>query len=241
MQRLIDSPAVAFVHSMAGDFHFLAALHCSDLREVSRLQCSLSEWSDGAVITKSVVPRLKYIQYRRKYLTEVRPKEPSLVALVESEQADISQEELTLLRFLSKSNNNSIRDAARQLGVPHSTVDYRYRQLVNKRIIKGWFYSINYSYLPVQCYKLLVSCKQLTPNLHTRIAQFTLEHSRITYLLETLGAWDFEICVECESTSEVMEIIALLYEAFPQEISTIRSLTELDVYKFNMFPGSSRI
>jgi DNA-binding Lrp family transcriptional regulator len=187
------------------------------------------------------VPRLKYIQYRRKYLTEVRAKEPSLVALVESEQPEISQEELALLSFLAKSNSNSIRDAARQLGIPHSTVDYRYRQLVNKRIIKGWFYSINYSYLPVQCYKLLVSCKQLTPNLHTRIAQFTLEHSRITYLLETLGAWDFEIGVECESTGDVMEIIALLYEAFPQEISTIRSLTELDSYKFEMFPSNDTL
>jgi DNA-binding Lrp family transcriptional regulator len=237
MQRLIASPSVAFVHSMAGDFHFLVALHCKDLREVRDFQCSLSEWSGGSVIMKSVVPRVKYIQYRKKYLTQVRPKEPSLVALVENKQPDISPEELQLLRFLSKSNSNSIRDAARQLGIPHSTVDYRYHQLIKKRVIKGWLYAVNYSYLPVQCYKLLVSCKQLTPTLHTRLSQFTLEHPSVTYLLETLGAWDFEIGVECESTSDVMGIIASLYECFPDQISIVRSLTELDVYKFNMFPN----
>lgn len=237
MQRLIASPSVAFVHSVAGDFHFLVALHCKDLREVRDFQYSLSEWSGGSVIMKSIVPRVKYIQYRKKYLTQVRPKEPYLAALVEKEQLDISPEELELLRFLSKSNSSSMRDAARQLGIPHSTVDYRYRQLVKKRIIKGWLYSINYSHLPVQCYKLLVSCKQLTPTLHTRLAQFTLQHPRVTYLLETLGAWDFEIGVECENTSDVMTIIASLYEFFPDEISIIRSLTELDSYKFNMFPN----
>lgn len=237
MQRLIASPSVALVHSMAGDFHFLVALHCEDLREVSALQCLLSEWSDGAVIMKSIVPRLKYIQYRRKYLTGIRPKEPSLTALIETEEPELSHEELKLLRFLSKSNSSSIRDAARQLGIPHSTVDYRYQQLVKKRVIKGWFYAINSSYLSVQCYKLLVSCKHLTSNLHTQIAQFALKHVRVTYLLETLGPWDFEIGIECESSSDVMAIIALLYESFPEEISTIRSLTELDIYKFNMFPN----
>ncbi|MFO0417582.1 MAG: winged helix-turn-helix transcriptional regulator [Pseudomonadota bacterium] len=237
MQRLISSPRVTFVHTVAGDFNFLAALHCHSLSEAQEFLHDISKWSAGSVITKSVSPRLRYHQYRRKYLTEVRPKEVALVALNSNKRVELSPDEFKLLAHLSDSNTDSIREAARQLGEPASTIDYRYKQLVEKGIIRGWFYDINDIALTSQRFKLLISCKQLSVELTTAIEAFTRFHPRVTYMLETLGEWDFEIGIECGRTADVMEIISLIYERFPTQISGIRSLTELDSYKFNMFPG----
>jgi DNA-binding Lrp family transcriptional regulator len=240
MERLVSSPQVTFIQTVAGDFNFLVALHCRLLSDAHTFLCDLSKWSGGAVIAKAVAPRLRYHQYRRKYLTGVRQKEPALVALDSMKREELAGDELKLLAHLSQTNTDSIREAARQLGEPASTTDYRYKELVEKGIIRGWFYDIDDAVLMTQRFKLLLSCKQLSEELTRSMEAFSRFHPRVTYMLETLGEWDFEIGIECGRTAEVMAIISLIYESFPTQISNIRSLTELDNYKFTMFPGERR-
>jgi DNA-binding Lrp family transcriptional regulator len=224
---------------MAGDFHFLAALHATNLNEVHAFLRSLSEWSQGAISSKEVSPRVGYRQYRRKYLTGVRTDEPCFVALESPSQIDLSSAELQLLTYLANGPFDSIRHAARTLGEPYSTIDRRYQQLIDKGVIRGWFYDIDEHALGIHRFKLLVTCRRLTTEFETRLENYSRRHRHITNLLQTLGTWDFEIGVECVHSADVMSMIAGLYEEFPQDISSIRSLTELETYKFNMFPEAS--
>lgn len=240
MKKLVDSPQVAFVQSLAGDYHFIASLHCYSLHDAQRFVHSLSEWSGGAVISKTVVPRVRYYQYRRKYLTGVLKHEPALVALESVEHISLSREEHQLLTYLSHTPPESIRHAARALGQPSSSVDHRYKQLLDKEIVRGWFYDIAQEFLPVQSFKLLISCRQVAPDFLKSIERFARYHPNVAYILETLGSWDFEIGVECIHAGEITALIALLHETFPNHISAIRSLTELNTYKFSMFPGEAR-
>ena len=239
MRKLVESPAVAFVKSLAGDYHFIASLHCHSLHEAQRFVHNLSEWSGGSVISKTVAPRVRYHQYRRKHLTGPLSVEPALVALDSIGSVPLSPEEQQLLAYLSHTPPESIRHAARALGQPASSVDHRYKQLVDNQIIRGWFYDITEDFLPVQSFKLLVSCRQLSPDFSTNLERFARKHLNITYLLETLGAWDFEIGVECGHPGDITALIALLHENFPHHIAAIRSLTELNTYKFSMFPGEA--
>jgi hypothetical protein len=123
--------------------------------------------------------------------------------------------------------------------MPHSTIDRRYQQLIDKGVIRGWFYDIDEHALGIHRFKLLVTCRRLTTEFETRLENYSRRHRHITNLLQTLGTWDFEIGVECVHSADVMSMIAGLYEEFPQDISSIRSLTELETYKFNMFPEAS--
>ena len=66
LRNIIASPQVSFVQTLAGDFHFVAVIHCNTLKEAHAFLCTLSEWADGAQIAKAVLPRVGYNQYRRK-------------------------------------------------------------------------------------------------------------------------------------------------------------------------------
>jgi DNA-binding Lrp family transcriptional regulator len=239
LKQVVDCPKVAFVQSMAGDFYFLAALHAVNLNEVRSFLRSLSEWSHGAITSKEVSPRVGYRQYRRKYLTSVRADEPSFVALESTSRVELSSGEMQLLACLANGNFDSIRHVARILGLPYSTVDRRYQQLLDKGVIRGWFYDIDESVLGINRFKLLVTCRRLTVDFESRLENFSRRHRHVTNLLRTLGSWDFEIGVEYAHSADVMSMIAGLYEEFPEDISSIRSLTELETYKFNMFPDAS--
>jgi DNA-binding Lrp family transcriptional regulator len=236
ISRLIKSSSVAFLQSLAGDYQFVAVLHCQDLKEARAFLRGLSEWSGGSIVSKAVIPRVRYRQYRRKFLSAPKKPEPFLEALGATEPIDLSKEERVLLAYFARGGIDSIRQAARDLQLSYSTTDYRYRQLVTKGLITGWFYDVNEAFLETQKFKLLIACKHLAQDLERKLEHFARAHPNITYFLETLGEWDFEIGIECSQMSEVMNIVALIHESFPNEISTIKAITELQTLKFSMFP-----
>ncbi len=241
LKQVIKCPQVAFFQSLAGDYNFVAVLHLNRLNDIQTFIRNLSMWSNGSIVLKSIIPRVGYQQYRRKYLTAPSKDEKSLTALTAVEAITLSSDEIALLSYLSSDSVESIRQAARELRLPYSTVDHRYQQLLQKKVIVGWFYDIKEDFLDVQRFKLLISCKQINVQFETRIEHFARTHPNIIYILYTLGEWDFELGVECSHAVDVMHIIESLYESFGTELSAIRSVTELSTLKFTMFPEPPRL
>jgi DNA-binding Lrp family transcriptional regulator len=235
LRNIIQYPRVTFLQSLAGDYHFYAALDCPTLGEIHDFLRKLSTWAGGAIISKSVVPRTKYIQYRRKYLTGVKKKEEALIALDSKDRIEISADERILLGALVKPAMESIRQVARDLRLPFSTVDYRYQQLLKKQVIRGWFYDVADEFTGTQRFKALITCRYLASDFEEKFEQFLRYHPHVTYLLQTIGEWDFEIGVECFRPEDMMNFITLTHETFPTEVSHITSVTELTNLKFVMF------
>ena len=161
--------------------------------------------------------------------------EEALIALDSKEQILLSEDERALLRSLVKPQTESIRQVARDLRLPFSTVDYRYQQLVKKQVIRGWFYDIAEGFTGTQRFKALITCRSLSADFERRFEQFSRYHPHVTYLLQTIGEWDFELGIECYRPEDLMNFITLTHETFPTEVSHIASLTELRTLKFVMF------
>lgn len=62
-------------------------------------------------------------------------------------------------------------------------------------------------------------------------------HPSVTYLIETLGSWDFELCVETMDPRIVSKIIEELYGATDRRIGSSQVLMELEDFTCRHYPG----
>jgi hypothetical protein len=59
----------------------------------------------------------------------------------------------------------------------------------------------------------------------------------ITYLIEALGSWDFEVGVETFDARQVSSVVEELHTATDGRISGVRVLMELEDFMCRHYPG----
>ena len=90
----------------------------------------------------------------------------------------------------------------------------------------------------LQSYRLLLATRGMSSELSSRLYNFAKEHPRILHYIECMGAWDYEMGVEVERSSDVTDIIRSLYEEFGAELQSIKFLQIFKHLKYAAYPFS---
>jgi hypothetical protein len=68
------------------------------------------------------------------------------------------------------------------------------------------------------------------------LREFCASHPHVTHLIESIGAWDFEICVETENQNQVTAIVEQLYGLCGMRIGWVKVLMEVQDFKCSTYP-----
>lgn len=180
--------------------------------------------------------RVAYWQFPRKYLSQRAPQSRTLHIESAKEHVELSSTEYETLKCITTFSDASEREWAKRLGIALSTLQYRLRALQEKQVLKGWIYSISPSALQVDNYKLLIYLSRARSETIKKLVKHCEKHQRIHYCLVALGAWDFEIGVECDQNRRVSDIVSELFELYGDSLRNIKVIGELEPKKFSLFP-----
>jgi DNA-binding Lrp family transcriptional regulator len=234
---LNQEPSVGWCSELVGDYELGFTVSCRHLAEIPNLFERMRSRTGVEISEYVLSPRLNFSLFKRKFLVRLPVKASSFDALYPQEPAHLDTIDHRILQVLADERFDSIREVARLIGEPVSTVDRRIRELKASNVILGEFVDLAPAHLGVHPYRLLIRTKCMSKNTLSQMFQFARAHPRIIFFMETLGVFNIEIGLELAEPGMIMEVISDLNEHFGAQIHTLRTLMETTLIKWSNYPG----
>jgi DNA-binding Lrp family transcriptional regulator len=237
IQRFKNHPSVAHIGSVLGDFQYVAVFMCRDLGHFSSLISELTGSRDEVIADKQIIPRLAATRFTRKYLNPKLASRTAMYLRADGPAYELDDADTQLVWALGNRAYDSIRELARFLGMPLATVDRRMKRLKEAGVVQGLFYDLNTTRIGVQSFRVLITIQGLSCSVRKEFAKVCAEHELVTYLVEALGSWDFEVGLETFDARLVASVIEELHTKTGGRISNVRVLMELEDFMCRHYPG----
>lgn len=241
LKYLSSHPSVAFFSDSGADYDYEISIFGKSPREPMRLFEELSAKYGASVTTKTVCTRTLIAFFPRKYLAGASKSVAPVMLEHSDDRTEVDELDIRLLRRISQNPSSSRREIAQSLGLPHATVDVRFRKLRTSGVISGKLFAVNNSTYGASSYLLLLYGRGFDPVLRRRLFQFAEQHPHCTHYIEGFGSWDYELGVEVTTHREIVQIREEIEERFGAELTGIKTVPRLGVLRFESMPPYSGV
>jgi len=236
LNKIVAHDRVVHLGSLLGDYHYVVVFLCECLGEVREFLKDIFSGAGDVFSDKLLAPRTGVTYFQRKYL-DTNVKKPLTLSLEKKGDTIVLDEfDERLLSLLGAKPFESLRKLASGLGAPYSTIERRVRRLRESGVINGFRYKVDTKLIGMHSYRLLVMKKGICNSTRERLYEFCKSHRQVTFLIESIGAWDFEIGVEASDASTVTAVVEELYGLCGMRIAWVKVLMEDKSYKCSYFP-----
>jgi DNA-binding Lrp family transcriptional regulator len=239
LKSLCQEKSVGWCGELIGDYELAFTICCSHLKEIAALLQRVTEATRVEFTEYVLSPRTDFSLFKRKFITRDQVKTTSLNATYLNKAVFLDALDHKILKTLADAKFDSMREVARLIDEPVSTVDRRIRDLRDKEVITGDFVDLAPIHLGVQPYRLLMRTRGLSRSSRAKLREFSCLHRRVIFIVETLGIYDFEVGLELSEPQMIMEVISDFNEHFGGHIHTMRSLMETRVVKWSNYQDMS--
>lgn len=233
---LREFPGVNVIDEVGGEHQYALYLYAKDAHAVSRLLKDVVGRFGAVLRTKEIAVVLSCEVYNRKYLSTAAKPEVFLSYPKSDPPVAVDRQDTEILRGLSKHPNVSLRELARVLKIPPSTLHQRVASLKNRSVLLGFHYAFNMKMLGVVSFCLAIYTQGVDPNLLVSLRDFSRAHPQVTMLVEYVGAFDYILFVEATAAQSAGNVTEELYRRFSPRIQTIRTIPIFSRIHFSSFP-----
>lgn len=228
--------AVGWVGEVAGEFEHVVLLSVRDITEVAEFFAMLSERFGEVMASKSQSTRLSWCYFPRKHLLGPEQKSPPITISRVPTVTGFDELDHQILRELSSRPGDSRLAAAKRLGIPQSTLQYRVSKLVEKKVIAAFVYSVTLSDVGAVVYRLLLDAREQGRAFSDKVRRFSEQHPNVVGLTHCVGSWDYEVRVELARPEDLIGLRDEIRRALGKSLHSIRSLAEFNDLKWSMYP-----
>ncbi len=138
-----------------------------------------------------------------------------------------------ILLELDKNPRASFNQIGKATRISKETAQYRFKQLVKKEIITGFFAFINMAKLGYISHKILVKYRSVTKDIEKEIKNFILENPNIAWAGKCEGAWDLVITTLSQSKKKFSDFYLSFFSKFGVSFKQKRILIPINNPLFN--------
>jgi DNA-binding Lrp family transcriptional regulator len=236
IQDLKASTHVSWLASMGGDYQYGVSVCAKHHQEVIRFLDALSSRYPGAFFQKALSLRVSLSLFPRKYLGNIKAGQKPISFGGEPTRLDLDDKDLAILAALEHSRFESFREIGRALGMPATTLQHRLSRLEQSGVIAGYVYRVDPAAIDMQHFRLLLYVRGVSAKLRERLYSYSAAHPHVTYYIECLGSWDYELGVEVEKAEQMTAVAEQIYQNFGAELAALKILPLFQHYKIENFP-----
>jgi DNA-binding Lrp family transcriptional regulator len=228
---------VSYFAKLGGKYDFVIGILASDVMDFQQTLSEIMDKYGDYISNRDIAIRVHLFHFSKSYILDKKEsigKMPQFGGKVQVEKLDkLDQQILSELAINARIN---VVDLAKKIKTPASTISLRIKKLKEKNIIEGFFTFIRCQKYGYQNYLIHVSLKNLTKQNENKFYGFCKQHQNITYLIKTVGKWDYEISVEVLDQQKFQEVFTELREQFSDIIVNMESIILFQDLKYNLYP-----
>jgi len=126
----------------------------------------------------------------------------------------IDKIDLKILAALDLDTRASFNQLGKAARVSKETAQYRFNQLINKKIITQFFIFVNPAKIGYNVNKILVKYKSVTKKIQEEIESFLTKNENVAWAGNTEGKWDLHITTFSKSKKEFSDFYMSFFKKF---------------------------
>jgi DNA-binding Lrp family transcriptional regulator len=214
LQALEEHPQITAASEYIGLYDLGLTIVVRDFAELVELFDETLEISGVELTAKEVGRELSAVRFPRKYLSDRSAADRCLMISREQGAFELDQLDRTILDILRSGKAVSAGLIARTIGSSDRTVCFRLNRLKKEKVISAFTYELMPERLGLEQVRVLLSVKRLNAANKEKLLSFALSHRRVTRLERCFGDWDYEIVLEVERNSELLDFKEELQQTF---------------------------
>lgn len=236
LTTLLESSHTTYVGTVGGDYHLGVMIVARDLREVTTFVDSLSASVKGAAFDISIATCVSVTLFQPKFFGVEGTGAASMSYGTTEKVVTLDALDHKVLHALGSSPESSTAQVAKALGVPVSTVTYRTESLREKGVLMGRGFLVmpfNDGYF---AFALQVCAGSMPKDMRDTFREFCSKHPSISYLIEAVGSWNFQIGARIEDSRSITVIADDIQRRFAPYVSRITVAPVYEVLKLSPHP-----
>ena len=233
----LNHKRISYFAKLGGKYDFVIGVLASDILDFQEVFSSIMDKYGNYISNRDIAIRLHLFHFSKAYLLnkkEATGKMPHFGGKVQVEKIDKLDQKI--LSELTTNARINVVDLAKKIKTPASTITLRIKKLKERNIIEGFFTFIHCQKYGYQNYLIHASLKNLTKQNENKFYGFCKQHQNITYLIKTVGKWDYEISIEVPDQQKFQEVLTELREHFSEIIVNMESVILFKDLKYNLYP-----
>ncbi len=196
----------------------------------------------GKVIHRQeIITRIHMSHFPKQYLLDATPI-PAPSTYFGGDTDDlivIDKIDDQILKILATNARMKMTTLAEQIGLSDTAVGQRIKRMEKLGLITGYIALIEPQMYGQQVFNLLLKLQNFRIADEEQLFEFCRKHRHITWLIRTLGSWDFEIAIEVNTQQELQRIVDQLKDHFSAIIQRIEFAPIFRTIKYNQYPFSN--
>jgi len=225
-------PQVMWLSTAAGRWDILSEVYFKDRYDEQQFIDHLHKNFPKKIRELTVVPILKeYVLPLKRFGNPYMITIPHTGAIRDKIQID--RKDIAILDTLSTHARTPAATLATKNNLSGDAVAYRIKKLKEQKLLTATRAKINFSALRLTTYKLLITTSSKQP--HEKLLQFLLHHPSTSYVLESFGAWQYNVTVTVKDIYEYKSFLKEVKQCCADTIEKYELVIELDEYKDRYF------
>ncbi|MBI2148275.1 Lrp/AsnC family transcriptional regulator [Candidatus Woesearchaeota archaeon] len=154
----------------------------------------------------------------------------------EPKKEELDELDIKILSEIANNCRQSNQEIGRKFKITYHTVKERIKKLENKKIIQKYIAEINLNKININYCKAILYLNNPSKEEEKKLYSFCSQYNFVTYLVEVLGEWQFEIEAEIESQDQLIALLRKIRNEFPNLITDYDILQVTKRHKLNYFP-----
>jgi len=211
---------------VGGKYDFVLGLLSKDILHFHEVFSKIANKFGDNISNKDISIRMALFHFPKKYLTVKKESSENLPSFGgKLEAIKLDKLDKKILEVISNDSRSNVIDISKKINAPASTISLRIKKMSKNKIIKGFFTFIDSSKYGFDNYNLLMSLSNMPKVVEDKFYGFCKSHKNISWLIKTIGPWDYEIGVEAPDKETFQRLLSEIREKFSNHITNLDFVT----------------
>jgi len=242
VEFMTNHPDCPYFCRSGGTYDYVADILARDPISLMERITEINNTFGHFLYRQEIVTRIHATHFPKQYLLDASPVPPPATYFGgrTDRRVRLDENDDKILRILAANARTKFVDIAEQIGLSSPAVAQRIRRMEEDGLITGYFAWIEPQSYDYQSFNLLLKHQNFRAPDEDELYKFCRDHRHITWLIKTLGPWDFEINVEVKGQEELQDVLYELREGFSKIIARIEFQPIFRTIKYTQYPFSEQ-
>jgi Lrp/AsnC family transcriptional regulator, leucine-responsive regulatory protein len=146
-----------------------------------------------------------------------------------------------IISLLSENSRMAFTEIARKVGLSKESVQYRYKQLLSKKLILGAYAEIDFEKLKFKRYHILLLLDESDQEKQKKFIESLLENPNVIRVTEFNDNWDLEITLLARSLKDFDQVTEEMLSPFSEIIQDKDIEAEIERVESHSFPEFKKV
>lgn len=237
VEEILTDTTVRYAAESSGRTDFVISFYAKRPAVFQRIWDRYTAKYGTAIRSHSIHVSTENRAFDKSYLIGSQPRKENEIFLGSGEKTvGIDENDMSILKELTRNCRASIISIARRCGLSPDTVKSRIKRMEKEGLIQGYVWEPDLGAIGITSYELLLSLTNMDQKRWGELRSYCRSNPNITYFIRSIGKFDVTVIFEVDNDAEFDTRLHKLRKLFSRNIHDFEIVKIVKEHRFKYAP-----